>query len=167
MVSAAKACTDADLVCICAFPSHSKADRAYLRERIGAERVTMGQSVRVGPDEIVAEVVTMGGDATIEGDATFEARHHLDSKIGCAADPSSWTRKDPSRERRLIGVVQRSHGARPERAQMKLERWRRAYPHRRSEKHGVVDPTACRDPFGALGGLARERWVHDSIRAMR
>ncbi len=34
---------------------------------IGAERVTMGQSVRVGPDEIVAEVVTMGGDATIEG----------------------------------------------------------------------------------------------------
>ena len=41
MVSAAKACTDAGLTTICAFPSHSQADRAYLRERIGANRVLL------------------------------------------------------------------------------------------------------------------------------
>ena len=39
MISAAKACTEAGLVTICAFPSYGKQDRAKLRERVGGERV--------------------------------------------------------------------------------------------------------------------------------
>ncbi len=38
MVSAAKACTDAGLVAICAFPSYGKSDRTRLRQRIGDDR---------------------------------------------------------------------------------------------------------------------------------
>ncbi len=39
MISAAKACADAGLVCICAFPSYGIEDRAKLRERIGNDRL--------------------------------------------------------------------------------------------------------------------------------
>jgi bifunctional enzyme CysN/CysC len=39
VVSACKAATDAGLITICAFPSYHVADRAYLRERIGDQRV--------------------------------------------------------------------------------------------------------------------------------
>jgi adenylylsulfate kinase-like enzyme len=39
IVSACKAATEAGLIAICAFPSYHVADRAYLRERIGADRV--------------------------------------------------------------------------------------------------------------------------------
>ncbi len=39
MVSAAKACADAGLVCICAFPSYTAKDREILRERLGEDRV--------------------------------------------------------------------------------------------------------------------------------
>lgn len=39
MVSAAKAATEAGLVCICAFQSYQKEDRELLRQRIGHERV--------------------------------------------------------------------------------------------------------------------------------
>ena len=39
MVSAAKAATEAGLVCICAFQSYQKEDRELLRQRIGPERV--------------------------------------------------------------------------------------------------------------------------------
>ena len=73
MVSAAKACTDADLVCICAFPSHSKADRAYLRERIGAERVTM---VYVNTDEALCR--ERRPDARFDG---FEAPEKVDLTV--------------------------------------------------------------------------------------
>ncbi|MEM9195010.1 MAG: sulfate adenylyltransferase subunit CysN [Myxococcota bacterium] len=38
MTSAAKACTDAGLVTICAFPSYRREDRQSVRERIGGER---------------------------------------------------------------------------------------------------------------------------------
>jgi bifunctional enzyme CysN/CysC len=41
MISAAKACSDAGLVTICAFPSPAKATRDQLRERIGKERVVL------------------------------------------------------------------------------------------------------------------------------
>lgn len=41
MVSAAKACTDAGLVTICAFPSPEKTSRQMLRERIGEDRVVV------------------------------------------------------------------------------------------------------------------------------
>jgi bifunctional enzyme CysN/CysC len=37
-ISAAKACTDAGLVTICAFPSFKRADRQQVRERLGADR---------------------------------------------------------------------------------------------------------------------------------
>ena len=39
MVTACKACTDAGLVTICAFPAYSAGDRDMLRERIGGDRV--------------------------------------------------------------------------------------------------------------------------------
>ncbi|MEM7606101.1 MAG: adenylyl-sulfate kinase, partial [Myxococcota bacterium] len=39
MISAAKAATDAGLVCICAFPSYQKDERDQLRARIGEDRV--------------------------------------------------------------------------------------------------------------------------------
>jgi len=73
MVSAAKACTDADLVCICAFPSHSKADRAYLRERIGSGRVLL---VYVNTDENLCR--ERRPDARFDG---FEAPAHADLTI--------------------------------------------------------------------------------------
>jgi adenylylsulfate kinase-like enzyme len=38
MISAAKACADAGLVTICAFPSYARADRAKVRNRIGEDR---------------------------------------------------------------------------------------------------------------------------------
>ncbi len=41
MISAAKACSDAGLVTICAFPSPARATRDQLRERIGKERVVL------------------------------------------------------------------------------------------------------------------------------
>ncbi|MBC7172424.1 MAG: adenylyl-sulfate kinase, partial [Polyangiaceae bacterium] len=41
MISAAKACSDAGLVTICAFPSPARATRDQLRERIGKERVLL------------------------------------------------------------------------------------------------------------------------------
>jgi bifunctional enzyme CysN/CysC len=41
MISAAKACTDAGLVTVCAFPSAAQATRDSLRERIGKDRVLM------------------------------------------------------------------------------------------------------------------------------
>jgi bifunctional enzyme CysN/CysC len=41
MISAAKACTDAGLVTICAYPSPAQNTRGQLRERIGKERVLM------------------------------------------------------------------------------------------------------------------------------
>jgi bifunctional enzyme CysN/CysC len=41
MISAAKACTDAGLVTICAFPSAAQTTRETLRARIGKERVAM------------------------------------------------------------------------------------------------------------------------------
>jgi bifunctional enzyme CysN/CysC len=41
MVSAARACTDAGLVTICAFPSPARSSREQLRARIGEERVVM------------------------------------------------------------------------------------------------------------------------------
>ena len=73
MVSAAKACTEADLVCICAFPSHSKADRAYLRERIGPDRVTM---VYVNTDEALCR--ERRPDARFDG---FEAPDQVDLTV--------------------------------------------------------------------------------------
>lgn len=73
MVSAAKACTDADLVCICAFPSHSKADRAYLRERIGNDRVLL---IYVNTDEALCR--ERRPDARFDG---FEAPSHADLTI--------------------------------------------------------------------------------------
>jgi sulfate adenylyltransferase large subunit len=39
MISAARACTDAGLVTICAFPSYKRADREAVRARVGAARV--------------------------------------------------------------------------------------------------------------------------------
>jgi bifunctional enzyme CysN/CysC len=39
MISGAKACTDAGLVTICAFPSYKKADRAAVRDHVGEDRV--------------------------------------------------------------------------------------------------------------------------------
>ncbi len=41
MISAAKACTDAGLVTICAFPSGAQETRAQLRDRIGKDRVLL------------------------------------------------------------------------------------------------------------------------------
>ena len=38
MISAAKACSDAGLVTICAFPSYKRVDRETVRERVGSER---------------------------------------------------------------------------------------------------------------------------------
>ncbi len=48
IISAAKACTDAGLVTICAFPSYHKEDRDNLRERLGDDRVIQ---VYVNTDE--------------------------------------------------------------------------------------------------------------------
>ena len=73
MVSAAKACTAADLVCICAFPSHSKADRAYLRERIGNDRVLL---VYVNTDEDLCR--ERRPDARFDG---FEPPEHADLTV--------------------------------------------------------------------------------------
>ncbi len=39
MITACKACTDAGLVTICAFPAYTSGDRDLLKQRIGAERV--------------------------------------------------------------------------------------------------------------------------------
>jgi adenylylsulfate kinase-like enzyme len=40
-ISAAKACTDAGLVAICAFPSYRSADRDLVRTRVGEERLVV------------------------------------------------------------------------------------------------------------------------------
>lgn len=52
MVSAAKAATEAGLVCICAFQSYQKEDRELLRRRIGHERVIQ---VYVNTDRALCE----------------------------------------------------------------------------------------------------------------
>ncbi|MFW6067063.1 MAG: sulfate adenylyltransferase subunit CysN [Myxococcota bacterium] len=62
MISAAKACTDAGLVTICAFPSYHRADRSQVRERIGAEQFVQ---VYVNTDPALCR--ERRPDATFEG----------------------------------------------------------------------------------------------------
>src|SRR5262249_49858383 len=53
MVAAAKACTFAGLITICAFPSYRREDRALVEKRLGAERFL---EVHVNTSEAVCRV---------------------------------------------------------------------------------------------------------------
>lgn len=73
MISAAKACTDAGLVTICAFPSYGKSDRDQLRARVGADEVIQ---VYVNTDPELCKERRPNADTT-----GFEPPQHPDLTI--------------------------------------------------------------------------------------
>ena len=75
--SAAKACTEAGLIAICAFPSYKEADRTLVRERVGTDRVVV---VHVNTDEQLCRERRPNADFT-----GFEAPKHPDITVALDA----------------------------------------------------------------------------------
>ncbi len=73
MLSAAKAGADAGLVTVCAFPTHQRADRKALREKVGSERLVV---VYVNTDEKLCRERRPDADHD-----AFEAPQHPDVTV--------------------------------------------------------------------------------------